>query len=195
MAEVERLAEAQLYVASRQGILGIQCGVGEPEVYPFALHGRFVRCLLADAKGVLVAAGTRGRGVSWTVDGGRTWREAAGVAAPEVRALASSGGRLYAGTSPAGLHVSEDGGSSFRRLEGLEGPWTGGWAAPGTAGTEDEPRVADLLARPSELLVAVNSGGVLRSLDGGHTFRDVTHDLPPSVLALAAPSPDGAVFA
>jgi photosystem II stability/assembly factor-like uncharacterized protein len=188
MAETLERIRPHLYVASRQGILALLCNGGEADAQPFALHGLFVRCLLADGKGVLVAAGIRDRGVQATADGGRTWREAKGISGRDVRVLEASGRRIYAGTAPTGLFVSEDGGSSFRGLPALDGPWRESWAAPGT---ENVPRVSGIVARGKRILVSVNHGGVLRSDDGGERFRDATGDLPRSVLGLSVPPSDG----
>jgi photosystem II stability/assembly factor-like uncharacterized protein len=89
----------------------------------------------------------------------RVWQlQPAGADEPEV---------VYAGTEPAALFRSEDGGRSFALLRGLwDHPTRPSWE-PGGGGLG----LHTVLSRPGgELAVAVSTGGVYRSLDGGGSW-------------------------
>jgi photosystem II stability/assembly factor-like uncharacterized protein len=112
--------------------------------------------------------------VQRTKDGGRTWEECA-LPQPGVFSLAvgPADGAVYAGTEPSALYRSDDGGETWRELEALlmlpsrptwsfpPRPWTSHvrWIAP-------SPHDADLL------LVGIELGGLMRSVDGGATWQD-----------------------
>jgi hypothetical protein len=87
----------------------------------------------------------------------------------------SQPGRLWAGTLPGGLFRSDDDGRSWELVRGLwdrpeRTQWFGGgYDVPGMHSICVDPRDADVLR------VAVSSGGVWRSEDGGRAWR-VTSD-------------------
>lgn len=91
----------------------------------------------------------------------RVWQlQPAGEEAPGV---------VYAGTEPAALFRSEDGGESFTLVESLwEHPqraqWGAGFGGQGLHTILTDPRDADALT------VAISSGGVYRSADGGRSW-------------------------
>lgn len=82
----------------------------------------------------------------------------------------SAGGRLYAGVEPAGLFRSDDGGETWQHVAGLrDHPSRPHWQ-PGGGGLilhavvphpEDE----------RQIWVAISTGGVFHSSDGGETWR------------------------
>jgi hypothetical protein len=92
---------------------------------------------------------------------GRVWQIAPGLSdEPEV---------VYAGVEPSALFVSADGGSSYRLVEGLwDHPhrpnWTPGFGGMAIHTVLPDPR------DPSSLLVAMSTGGVYRSADGGESW-------------------------
>ncbi|QNA72220.1 exo-alpha-sialidase [Streptomyces sp. So13.3] len=91
----------------------------------------------------------------------RVWQlHPAGPAAPDV---------VYAGTQPGALFRSEDGGESFAFVRSLwEHPqraeWNAGFGGQAVHTVVTDPRNADAVT------VAVSTGGVYRSLDGGASW-------------------------
>jgi photosystem II stability/assembly factor-like uncharacterized protein len=79
---------------------------------------------------------------------------------------------MYAGAAPAAVYQSEDGGDTWTRQAGLR--------APGRVRMSFPCRITRLAADPSaphEMYAGLEVDGVLRSLDGGLTWDDVSHDL------------------
>ena len=175
-----------LYVASREGLLGIRCDQGEAQVLPWGLYGHNLCSLHADEKGVLLAVSGRDGELWSTNDGGETY--ALGQSPGGVTRLLTGEGRvLYAGLSPAGVAKSSDGGRGFSALLGFQGPWSEEWKAQGDDKTA---RVTAIVVRGSRVVAGVLSGGILVSETGGEAFRRASNGLPDGVLALAAMSGD-----
>lgn len=124
-----------------------------------------------------------GPSVSWSDDLGESWQEPSGPAVrfPEhtgaslerVWQIRPAGpeapGVVYAGTEPAALFRSEDGGETFSLVEALwEHPqrkdWGAGFGGQGMHTVLTDPR------DPERLTVAVSTGGVYRTLDGGRSW-------------------------
>lgn len=134
-----------------------------------------VRCLAADPLNpAVVYAGTQGRGVLRSDDAGRTWRPA-GLDGMIVKALAAGRaepGTVYAGTKPARLFVSSDGGvnwtelEAFRRIPGRR-LWLSPAELPFTAYVQG---IALSPVDPNVLLVGIEAGAVVRSVDRGLTW-------------------------
>jgi photosystem II stability/assembly factor-like uncharacterized protein len=129
-----------------------------------------VRALADDATRLF--AGTQGHGVFRSDDGGLTWRPA-GLPGLIVKALVvGADGTVYAGTKPVGLHVSRDGGESWRELESLATMRRWYWWQP--AEKPHTPYVDSVAVSPADpqvLLVGIEGGRILRSEDGGATWR------------------------
>jgi photosystem II stability/assembly factor-like uncharacterized protein len=80
--------------------------------------------------------------------------------------------RLYAGTSPVGVFRSDDGGDSWRRLPNA--------VQPERVKMPFACRVMRMVvdpAKPETIYAAVEVGGIMRTDDGGETWRDCTADL------------------
>ncbi|GGO91048.1 WD40/YVTN/BNR-like repeat-containing protein [Wenjunlia tyrosinilytica] len=92
----------------------------------------------------------------------RVWQlHPAGPAAPDV---------VYAGTQPGALFRSDDGGETFSLVESLwEHPtreqWEAGFGGQAVHTVVTDPRTADVVT------VAVSTGGVFRSVDGGASWQ------------------------
>jgi len=124
-----------------------------------------------------------GPSVATSDDLGATWQEPdqAPVAFPErtgealervwqlAPAPADQPGRVYAGVEPSALFVSDDGGSTYRLVEGLwDHPHRPTWM-PGGGGKAIHTVLPDP-RDPAAVLVAMSTGGVYRTSDGGATW-------------------------
>src|ERR671935_914176 len=165
---------ARLYAATGDGIARVEES-GEAWTVELSLPGSGVQCLAVDGKDPdAVYAGVGEGGVRQTADAGESWVDCA-LPEPGVFSLAVSAadGAVYAGTEPSRLFRSDDRGESGRALDALlerlprprwgfpPRPWTSHvrWIAP-------SPHYADLL------LVGIELGGLMRSIDGGASWQD-----------------------
>lgn len=173
------------------------------------LDPRDGRTLLAAAK-----TGHLGPTVFRSTDLGRSWKEAARPPAfPKAaegekrRAVdhtfwltpghASETGCWYAGTSPQGLFRSEDGGVTWAPVSGLnDDPQYRQWMGNEQDGTPDGPKLHSILIDPRDpahLYMAMSSGGVHESADGGRSWMpvikglEVVEDLDPANVAFHDP--------
>jgi len=178
---------ARLYGSTGDGIACLDERNGSWTV-AISLRGSGAQCLAIDPRDAdVVYAGLREGGVWRTSDGGRTWVDCR-LPAPGVFSVAVSAvdGAVYAGTEPSALFRSDDGGESWRELTALldlpsrptwrfpPRPWTSHvrWIAP-------NPRDGDLL------LVGIELGGLMRSVDGGASWQDHRPGAQRDVHALA----------
>ncbi len=118
--------------------------------------------------------GGRGRGLHRSSDAGATW-EAMDLPETDVFCVAVSAadGAVYAGTEPSRLFVSRDGGHAFEELEALqEIPSRESWSFPPRPYTSHVRWIAPHPSTPALLLVGIELGGVMRSVDGGASFED-----------------------
>jgi photosystem II stability/assembly factor-like uncharacterized protein len=138
--------------------------------------------LVADpASGTIYGAGGNewfGPAVWQTADLGATWTHSSeGLAygpgeepIKSVWSLAASGGRVHAGVQPAGLFRSDDGGVAWAHVAGLrDHPSRPDWQ-PGGGGLILHAVVPD----PTDdrrLWVAISTGGVFHTADGGATWE------------------------
>jgi photosystem II stability/assembly factor-like uncharacterized protein len=139
---------------------------GEIEVRAIAVHPRDSR---------VIYAGTQ-HGPYRSQDGGDHWT-ALGFPDPGMTVWSflfdpRDPDLLYAGTAPAAVYKSENGGDTWRRLSALR--------APGHVKMSFDTRVTRLAADPGhthELYAGLEVDGVVRSLDGGESWEDVSGDL------------------
>ncbi len=143
----------------------------------FPLKGQDARCLAADPLNPgFLYAGTQGNGIFRSEDGGKTW-QSAGLEGQIVKALAVSAhesGKIFAGTKPAYLFVSPDHGQSWQELDSfrhIRGRRL--WFSPA-----EKPGQAYVMAitfsptEPQTVLVGIEFGAVIRSIDGGETWSN-----------------------
>jgi hypothetical protein len=119
-----------------------------------------------------------------TDDLGRTWREgdktpvrfpeSTGAALARIWQItpgaADDPGHLYCGTEPAALFESKDGGTTFSLVDGLwKHPHREKWR-PGGGGLGLHTILPDP-SNPKRVWVAISTGGVYRTDDGGRTWR------------------------
>lgn len=164
----------RLYASTGDGIARLDSLSGGWMV-ELSLAGSGAQCLAVDPSDPdVVFAGLREAGLRRTTDGGRTWVDCL-LPSPGVFSVAVSAadGAVYAGTEPSALFRSDDGGNTWTELTTLldlpsrpswsfpPRPWTSHlrWIAP-------SPHDADLL------LVGIELGGLMRSIDRGATWQD-----------------------
>ena len=180
----------RLLIATRKGLF--LC----PEAESFrpgrpAFPGEAVSAVLADPRdGALYAAlrhGHFGPKLHRSEDGGESWTEVACPALPAtpgdekakavdmIWELAAGGvaepGVLWAGTLPAALFRSTDRGASWQLVQGLHDvPERAQWMGGGY----DDPGLHSILVDPRDaqrVTIAISTGGVWRSGDGGASWR------------------------
>jgi photosystem II stability/assembly factor-like uncharacterized protein len=139
------------------------------------LPGSGAQCIAANPTDADVAyAGLRDGGVRRTADGGATWTDC-GLPDPAVYSIAVSAadGTVYAGTEPSRLFRSRDAGDTWEPLDALlELPSRPTWSFPPRPWTSHVRWIAPSPHDPALLLVGIELGGLMRSADGGATWRD-----------------------
>jgi len=152
-------------------------------VHHAMLDPRDGRTLLAAAR-----TGHLGPTVFRSTDSGRTWKEASrppAFAEGSGRVVdhtfwltpghASEPGVWYGGTSPQGLFRSVDGGATWEGVNGFnQHPMRKTWCGGDQDGTPDGPKLHSILIDPRDprhLYIAMSSGGVFESTDGGADWR------------------------
>lgn len=128
-----------------------------------------------------VYCSTFGEGLWRSDDAGETWQQAGdGILYKEVMSVAVSPverngkyGVVWAGTEPSALFRSEDGGETWQERTSLQAlPSKPIWSFPPRPYThhvrwiEPDPLVAE------RLFVAIEQGGIMRSVDAGETWED-----------------------
>ncbi|MBI3965101.1 MAG: hypothetical protein HY329_05645, partial [Chloroflexi bacterium] len=165
-----------LYVAMEDRLLTVRGRDGRWEVET-SLDGLPLACAAADPLvPERVYCGTFERGLWRSDDAGATWRSIGDglphrfVLAVTVSAQERSGaeGVLWAGTEPSALFRSEDGGSTWQERPALRAlPSAPTWSFPPKPWTHHVRSIALHPDDPRHLYVAIELGGVMRSLDGG----------------------------
>jgi hypothetical protein len=122
--------------------------------------------------GDVVVAGSRGRGVRLSGNGGESWEDAQ-LPQPDVFSVAISpaDGAVYAGCEPSMLFRRTGGG--WEELAALrELPSAPTWSFPPRPWTSHVRWIAPSPHDASLLLVGIELGGLMRSQDGGETWED-----------------------
>jgi photosystem II stability/assembly factor-like uncharacterized protein len=163
-----------LHAASGEGIVRLEAVDGGWEARA-TLREPGAYCLAVDpADPDRVYAGLRAGGIRRSEDGGRSW-EPCGPPDAAVYSLAVSAadGALYAGTEPSRLLRSDDRGGRWRELTGLlDLPSRPTWSFPPRPWTSHVRSIAPSPHDAAVLLVGIELGGLMRSVDGGETWHD-----------------------
>jgi photosystem II stability/assembly factor-like uncharacterized protein len=135
--------------------------------------------LRAPDSGVLFA-GVHGKGLYRSFDDGRTWSAAmAGLRHSHVFCLACleepGGVAVYAGTEPAYLYRSRDLGGTWEELPALrQVDGQDEWRFPAPPHLAHVKHIAFDPRDSRRMFVCIEQGGLLRSDDGGESFRALT---------------------
>ncbi len=177
----------RLYAATGDGIVRMD-EVSDGWQAERLLSKSGAQCLAVDpADPDVVYAGLRECGVRRSVDGGQRWVDC-GLPEPGVFSLAVSAadGAVYAGTEPSRLFRSDDRGESWGELEALlELPSRPSWSFPPRPWTSHVRWIAPSPHDAELLLVGIELGGLMRSIDGGQSWQDHRPGAQPDVHSLA----------
>ena len=172
------------------------------------LGGRSPECVAVDTRDpARVYCGTAGAGLFRIHDSGRNWEPAGpGIKHPTVTAVgvghaeqADGFGIVYAGTEPSAMFRSDTGGGSWVNLAGLRAlPSADTWSFPPRPHTHHVRWIETDLSVADRVFVAIEAGALVRTFDGGRTWRDrvpggpydthtaATHPLAPGRIYSAA---------
>jgi photosystem II stability/assembly factor-like uncharacterized protein len=177
----------ELYAATGDGLARIVQQGGEWRC-KLVLEGTGVQCLAVDPwDQQLLFAGSRGRGIFRSRDGGENW-ESLHLPERDIFSLAISAadGVIYAGSEPSRIFVSHDRGENWRELEALRQiPSAPTWSFPPRPWTSHVRWIAPSPHDPHLLLVGIELGGLMLSEDGGASWSDHRPGAQRDVHALA----------
>jgi photosystem II stability/assembly factor-like uncharacterized protein len=154
-----------------------------------------------------VYCGTARAGLFRSSDGGRNWEPVGpGIDHPVITAVAvghaqqaNGFGAVFAGTEPSAVFRSETGGDTWVDLAGLRAlPSADTWSFPPRPHTHHVRWIEADVGAADRLFVAIEAGALVRTFDGGRTWRDrvdggpydthtaATHPLAPGRIYSAA---------
>jgi photosystem II stability/assembly factor-like uncharacterized protein len=189
-----------VYVGTDDGFVTLGSENGDWQVEHHGLKGWAVPAVaVVQSAPNCVLAATRGDGVWLSEDCGETWRKPCyGKRGPgKVQALvfAPRSGRLYAGCEPIDLFVSDDLGQNWERLDSV-------WDVPGVDAIDYpvktvEPHVRDIAVDPQDpntVYIALQVGYMLKSTDGGATWRRLDNAVDADIHTIAIDPADPATI-
>jgi photosystem II stability/assembly factor-like uncharacterized protein len=172
------------------------------------LHGQSPECLAVDPfKPARVYCGTTSASLFRSSDGGRKWEPVGpgidhlAITSVAVGHAKESGGfgAVYAGTEPSAVFRSETGGDAWTDLASLRAlPSSDTWSFPPRPHTHHVRWIEADVGAARRLFVAIEAGALVRTFDGGRTWRDrvdggpydthtaATHPLAPGRIYSAA---------
>ena len=172
------------------------------------LDGRLPGSVAVDLRSpAQVYCGTAGDGLFRSRDSGRNWEPVgAGIDHPMVTAVdvvradePDGLGIVYAGTEPSAVFRSDNGGDSWVDLAGLRAlPSADTWSFPPRPDTHHVRWIEADASAADRVFVAIEAGALVRTFDGGRTWRDrvrggpydthtaATHPLAPGRIYSAA---------
>jgi photosystem II stability/assembly factor-like uncharacterized protein len=170
-----------LLVATVDGVVFLKRdGAGSPwKVARKAFAGHHVIALMIEPISGTLFATTHDAGVAASKDFGQTWEfRNQGLISDNVYSITygRSGDqvRLYAGTEPAHLFVSEDLGAHWRELPALRSvPSVPKWTFPAPP---HDAHVINITVDPKDpqvIYACVEQGGLLKSVDGGASWKEL----------------------
>lgn len=171
----------RLYIAMEDALLVAKEQDGQWQLN-MRLDGLPTYCVAVDPnKPERVYCSTFGKGLWRSDDFGETWGPVGeGIRYPEVMSVAVSPvervgeyGVVWAGTEPSALFRSEDGGDTWQELTALQDvPSKPNWSFPPRPHTHHVRWIEPDPAEPGRLYVAIEQGGIMRTLDSGQTWED-----------------------
>ncbi len=185
--------DTTIYLATAQGLFIITHSDGNWRG-EIRLNGKQVQCVApCSRRPNVIYCGTFGDGIFRSDDRGNSWRLCEGFPQRKVMSLAVVDSKspgvsdvVYAGTEPSALFRSDDSGQTWRELPGLLNlPSAGEWSFPPRPETHHVRYILPDPNEPRRLHVAIEAGALLRSEDGGQTWRDRVPSGPKDTHTLA----------
>jgi photosystem II stability/assembly factor-like uncharacterized protein len=198
MASIAVVTQAALLIARRASTWTIEEHLG----------GQSPQCVAVDSRRpTQVYCGTARAGLFRSRDSGRNWEPVGpGIDHPMITAVdvghaeqADRFGIVYAGTEPSSVFRSDTGGDNWVDLAGLRAlPSADTWSFPPRPHTHHVRCIEADASAADPVFVAIEAGALLRTFDGGRTWRDrvrggpydthmaVTHPLAPGRIYSAA---------
>jgi photosystem II stability/assembly factor-like uncharacterized protein len=170
-----------VFIATLDGVIELgRAATGDSwRVARHKLKGHHVGSLMMEPLGGTLFAGTHGTGLYRSRDEGQTWEPVTrGLASPHIFTLAydvrGENVTLYAGTEPARLFKSGDLGDHWEELAGVTAvAGREKWNFPAPPHIAHVKHVVADPRTPATLYVCVEQGALLKSEDGGATFREL----------------------
>jgi len=146
------------------------------------LGGRSPDCIAVDPRDpTRLYCGTAGAGLFRSRDSGRNWEPVgAGIDHAKITAVdvadaeqANGFGIVYAGTEPTAVFRSDTASDSWVDLAGLRSlPSADSWSFPPRPDTHHVRWIEADASVPGRVFVAIEAGALVRTFDGGRTWRD-----------------------
>jgi photosystem II stability/assembly factor-like uncharacterized protein len=146
------------------------------------LGGLSPGCVAVDLRGpAQMYCGTARAGLFRSRDSGRNWEPVGpGIDHPMISAVdvghaerADGFGIVYAGTEPSAVFRSDNGGDSWLDLAGLRAlPSADTWSFPPRPHTHHVRWIEADVSVADRVFVAIEAGALVRTFDGGRTWRD-----------------------
>jgi photosystem II stability/assembly factor-like uncharacterized protein len=169
----------RVLVATIDGVVELHRSGATWAVAARDLRGVHVSALLGDPQGDAVYAGSHDHGLFRRADTGEWVAASTGITSENVFSLGCTvrDGRttLFAGTEPAMLFQSSDGARSWEELTALRSiPGRESWDFPAPPNIAHAKHVDVDPRDPDVFYLSIEQGALLKTLDGGRTFRELS---------------------
>ena len=174
----------EVLVGTAKGVVRIErTGGSEWRIAGQTLTDKHISAIVTEPVSGTIFAGAFHGGIHASTDGGRTWeRRDNGVAEDDVYSMATvqlnGGPRVYAGTEPARLFYSDDLGMSWTELPNVRKvPSVDSWSFPGPPHIGHLKHINFDPDDPMTMYASVEVGALLKSIDAGETWTELTNGL------------------